>query len=96
MDLGICDAHGALVIHAGGVPVPAEALRRLPAAAYHGLAGPAYTIPDAATGEAIMRVVIRKGLSYDLADDLIGTCEVKRDLRSQRQPAADLDRIARL
>ncbi|MEU7811590.1 hypothetical protein [Pseudonocardia sp. NPDC049154] len=32
---------------------------------------PAYTVPEAATDEAIMRVVIREGFSYDLADDLI-------------------------
>jgi glutamate decarboxylase len=31
---------------------------------------PAYTMPDAATDVAVMRVVVREGFSYDLADDL--------------------------
>ncbi|HEY6424503.1 MAG TPA: glutamate decarboxylase [Pseudonocardiaceae bacterium] len=32
---------------------------------------PAYTMPEAATDVAIMRVVVREGFSYDLADSLI-------------------------
>ena len=34
---------------------------------------PAYTMPDDATDVAVMRVVVREGFSYDLADDLIET-----------------------
>jgi glutamate decarboxylase len=32
---------------------------------------PAYTMPDDATDVAVMRVVVREGFSYDLAEDLI-------------------------
>jgi glutamate decarboxylase len=32
---------------------------------------PAYTMPDDATDVAVLRVVIREGFSYDLADDLL-------------------------
>jgi glutamate decarboxylase len=32
---------------------------------------PAYTMPDDATNVAVMRVVVREGFSYDLADDLL-------------------------
>ncbi len=32
---------------------------------------PAYTMPDAATGVAVMRVVVREGFSYDLSEALI-------------------------
>jgi len=32
---------------------------------------PAYTMPDDATDVAVLRVVVREGFSYDLADDLI-------------------------
>ena len=31
---------------------------------------PAYTMPDAATDVSVLRVVVREGFSYDLADDL--------------------------
>src|SRR6476469_9566476 len=40
---------------------------------------PAYTMPEAATDEAIMRVVIREGFSYDLADDLIAALRSATD-----------------
>ena len=47
---------------------------------------PAYTMPEAATDEAIMRVVIREGFSYDLADDLIGALRSATDYLSANPP----------
>jgi glutamate decarboxylase len=32
---------------------------------------PAYTMPDDATDVAVLRIVVREGFSFDLADDLL-------------------------
>src|SRR4051812_6952607 len=47
---------------------------------------PAYTMPEAATDEAIMRVVIREGFSYDLADDLIAALRSATDYLDANPP----------
>jgi glutamate decarboxylase len=51
---------------------------------------PAYTMPDDATNVAVMRVVVREGFSYDLADDLIDALKAATEFLTQnppRQPA---------
>ena len=51
---------------------------------------PAYTMPDDATDVAVMRVVVREGFSYDLADDLIDALKAATEFLTQnppRQPA---------
>jgi glutamate decarboxylase len=40
---------------------------------------PAYTMPDAATDIAVMRVVVREGFSYDLAEALVGAVKGATD-----------------
>ena len=40
---------------------------------------PAYTMPDAATDIAVMRVVVREGFSYDLAEALVGAVKAATD-----------------
>ena len=47
---------------------------------------PAYTMPEAATDEAIMRVVIREGFSYDLADDLLAALRSATDYLTANPP----------
>jgi glutamate decarboxylase len=47
---------------------------------------PAYTMPEAATDEAIMRVVIREGFSYDLADDLLAALHSATDYLTANPP----------
>ena len=56
---------------------------------------PAYTMPEAATDEAIMRVVIREGFSYDLADDLLASLRSATDYLTANPPRI-LHRTARL
>jgi len=47
---------------------------------------PAYTMPDDATNVAVMRVVVREGFSYDLADDLIGALKAATEFLTQNPP----------
>jgi glutamate decarboxylase len=47
---------------------------------------PAYTMPEAATDEAIMRVVIREGFSFDLADDLLAALRSATDYLTANPP----------
>jgi glutamate decarboxylase len=47
---------------------------------------PAYTMPDDATNIAVMRVVVREGFSYDLADDLIDAMKAATDYLSENPP----------
>jgi glutamate decarboxylase len=49
---------------------------------------PAYTMPDDATDVAVLRVVIREGFSYDLADALLGDLEEAVDHLQASPPAA--------
>ncbi len=49
---------------------------------------PAYTMPDDATDVAVLRVVIREGFSYDLADALLGDLEEAVDHLQADPPAA--------
>jgi glutamate decarboxylase len=45
----------------------------------HGWQVPAYTMPDDATDVAVMRVVVREGFSYDLADALVEDLRIASD-----------------
>jgi glutamate decarboxylase len=47
---------------------------------------PAYTMPDDATDIAVMRVVVREGFSYDLADDLIDALTSATEFLTQNPP----------
>jgi glutamate decarboxylase len=47
---------------------------------------PAYTMPEAVTDEAIMRVVIREGFSYDLADNLLSALKSATDYLTANPP----------
>ena len=47
---------------------------------------PAYTMPEAVTDEAIMRVVIREGFSYDLADSLLSALRSATDYLTANPP----------
>jgi glutamate decarboxylase len=47
---------------------------------------PAYTMPDDATDVAVMRVVVREGFSYDLADDLIDALKNATEFLSHNPP----------
>ena len=47
---------------------------------------PAYTMPDDATNVAVMRVVVREGFSYDLADDLIEALKAATEFLAQNPP----------
>ena len=49
---------------------------------------PAYTMPDDATDVAVMRVVVREGFSYDLAEDLIDALEEATDHLQADPPRA--------
>jgi glutamate decarboxylase len=47
---------------------------------------PAYTMPDDATDIAVMRVVVREGFSYDLADDLVDALTGATDYLAKNPP----------
>jgi glutamate decarboxylase len=47
---------------------------------------PAYTMPEAATDVAVMRVVVREGFSYDLADDLADALKEATEYLSDNPP----------
>ena len=47
---------------------------------------PAYTMPDDATNVAVMRVVVREGFSYDLADDLIDALKAATEFLTKNPP----------
>ncbi len=47
---------------------------------------PAYTMPDAATDVAVMRVVVREGFSYDLAEALVGALRDATDYLTENPP----------
>ncbi len=47
---------------------------------------PAYTMPDDATDVAVMRVVVREGFSYDLADDLIDAMRIATEFLAENPP----------
>ena len=47
---------------------------------------PAYTMPDDATNVAVMRVVVREGFSYDLADDLIDALKAATEFLTPESP----------
>jgi glutamate decarboxylase len=49
---------------------------------------PAYTMPDDATDVAVLRVVIREGFSYDLADALLADLEEAIDHLQEAPPPA--------
>jgi glutamate decarboxylase len=49
---------------------------------------PAYTMPDAATDVAVMRVVVREGFSYDLADALVDALREAVDHLTKNPPTA--------
>ena len=50
---------------------------------------PAYTMPDDATDVAVLRVVIREGFSYDLADALLDDLGETVDKLSEAPPPPD-------
>ncbi len=45
-----------------------------------------YTMPDYAANVAVMRVVVRGGFSYDLADDLIGALQAATEYLTANPP----------
>jgi glutamate decarboxylase len=49
---------------------------------------PAYTMPEATTDVAVMRVVVREGFSYDLADALVDALGEAVDYLTANPPAA--------
>ena len=53
---------------------------------------PAYTMPDDATDVAVMRVVVREGFSYDLAEALIDALRAATDHLAKNPPRAATSR----
>jgi glutamate decarboxylase len=53
---------------------------------------PAYTMPDAATDVAVMRVVVREGFSYDLSEALIASLKIAVDYLTKNPPRASTAR----
>ena len=48
---------------------------------------PAYTMPEATTDVAVLRVVVREGFSYDLADALVDALREAVDYLTTNPPA---------
>jgi glutamate/tyrosine decarboxylase-like PLP-dependent enzyme len=55
---------------------------------------PAYTMPEAATDEAIMRVVIREGFSFDRADSLLAALRSATDYLTANPPRTSTASLA--
>ena len=54
---------------------------------------PAYTMPDDATDVAVLRVVVREGFSYDLADDLVTALREAVDYLTENPPRAPRPKV---